>query len=364
MTADVEDRALTERIKAQGRELGFARVGIARAEALGVEAERLRAWLDAGYHGTMAYMERTAAVRADPTHAGMLASARSVIVLAALYESASARRRAGDEQDEGTGKGRVARYARGRDYHNVLHKRLRPLLRQLRQAGHEARASVDSMPVFERAWAQRAGVGFIGKNCCLIVPGIGSHVFLTAVVTSAVLCPDQPMRERCGECTLCLDGCPTRAFVSPRVMDARRCISYVTIEHGGAIDPELRPLVGDRLFGCDVCQDVCPWNRASPAEHAGVDFGAASAIAQLPAEDMLALDEAQFAQVSQGSPMRRPRREGLARNAAIALGNARTRRALPVLRDAARGDPSQVVREAAQWAASQIEDQKGEDPEG
>ena len=174
------DPTLTARVKALALELGFARAGIARAEALGHEAERLREWLAAGHHGSMGYMAETAGVRADPRDARMLQSACSVIVLAAPYA------RAGHAAD-GPVPGRVARYAQGRDYHNALHARLRKLTRMLREAGHATRAAVDSMPVLERAWAQRAGIGFIGKNSCLIVPGLGSHVFLAAIVTSAQL---------------------------------------------------------------------------------------------------------------------------------------------------------------------------------
>jgi len=300
--------SLTASVKQLGRELGFARVGVARAEPMGADAERLRAWLDAGYHGGMDYMERTSAVRSNPTHEGMLSSARSVLVVAAAYGGSRA-------------PGAVARYARGRDYHNVLHKKLKPIVKLLRAEGHEARAAVDSMPVMERALAQRAGIGFIGKNCCLIVPGVGSHVFLAAIVTSAELPADEPMRERCGQCRLCLDGCPTGAFPAARVLDARRCIAYLTIEHRGAIDEVLRPLVGDRLFGCDSCQDVCPWNRAAPDEPVMAAF-AVEAERALPAEpeQLLQLSEGAFEQLTNGSPLRRARREGLSRNAAIALG--------------------------------------------
>jgi epoxyqueuosine reductase len=342
----VADAALGPRVKSFARELGFARAGFARAEPLGVEAERLGAWLAAGHHGGMAYMQRTAAVRADPTHVGMLASARTVIVLVAPYA------RAGDAAAYSGAA--VARYARGRDYHDVLHDRMRPLVESLRAAGHAARAAVDSMPVFERAWAVRAGVGFVGKNCCLIVPGLGSHVFLAAVVTSAELAPDAPMRERCGECRLCLDGCPTRAFVDARVMDARRCISYLTIEHRGAIDPELRPQIGQWLFGCDACQDVCPFNRGARESPAFAEFGEGGA-SELDPEQLIELNDDQFAALTRGSPLRRAKREGLARNAAIVLGNARARRALPVLRRVAQADGSAVVREAARWAADRIE---------
>jgi epoxyqueuosine reductase len=344
MTTD----GLAERVKQLGFGLGFARVGIARAERLSPVAERLDAWLAAGYHGGMDYMRRTADVRVDPNHPGMLAEARSVVVLAAAYPGVAS-------PAPTPSPGRIARYAQGRDYHNVLHRRLKGLIRLLRSEGFAARASVDSMPVMERAWAQRAGIGFIGKNCCLIVPGLGSHVFLCAVITSAPLDADSPMSERCGDCRLCLERCPTRAFVSARVMDARRCISYLTIEHRGCIDDGLRPEMEDWLFGCDACQDVCPYNRAARAAGAASsDFAASARWERLDAEALLQMDDARFAIFAAGSPLRRARREGIARNSAIVLGNRGSRRALRVLDHAAEADPSGVVRETAAWAAARI----------
>jgi epoxyqueuosine reductase len=341
--------SLTERVKQLGLGLGFARVGVARAERLQPEAERLDAWLAAGYQGSMDYMRRTAEVRVDPTHPGMLSEARSVIVLAAAYPGVAS-------PGPTPAPGRIARYAQGRDYHNVLHRRLRALTRLLRTEGFSARASVDSMPVMERAWAQRAGIGFIGKNCCLIVPGLGSHLFLCAVITSALLDADPPMPERCGECRLCLDRCPTRAFMSARVMDARRCISYLTIEHRGCIEESLRPEMEDWLFGCDACQDVCPYNRASRAMDAeSRDFAVSERWQGLDAEALLQMDDAQFSIFAAGSPLRRARREGIARNSAIVLGNRGSRRALRVLERAAETDPSEVVRETAAWAAAQVQ---------
>ena len=331
----------------RARALGFVRMGVARAEELCEEGARLRAWLEAGRHGEMAWMERTAEVRNDPRHDGMLPSARSVVVLVAPY--------ARDPSPVGPAPGRVARYARGRDYHNVLHKRLRKLVAHLRDLGHEARAAVDSMPVLERAWAQRAGVGFVGKNCCLIVPGLGSHVFLACIVTSAELAPHAPMAERCGSCTLCLDACPTRAFEGARELDARRCISYLTIEQRGAIPEPLREGVGDWAFGCDVCQDVCPFNRtALPPPELTEPFAPASRWVDHDAAAFVAIDEATFARVAEGSPIKRAGRDGMARNAAVVLGNAGGRVHLPVLERAAASDPSPVVREAAAWAIARI----------
>ncbi len=329
--------------------LGFVRAGVARVSSFGREGEALRRWIEHGYHASMAWMASTLEVRLDPTHAGMLPGARSVIVLAAPYGRPS-------DEAQGPPPSRVARYARGRDYHNVLNKRAQKLAAALREAGHAARVSVDSIPVLERAWAQRAGIGFIGKNCCLIVPGIGSHVFLACVVTDADLAPDEPMAERCGSCTLCLDGCPTRAFVAERQLDSSRCISYLTIEHRGDIDVELRAPIGDRLFGCDECQDVCPFNKKSfEATDANAPFASRKQM-DVSAAELLALDDAQFIAWAQGSPLRRARREGIARNAAIVLGNNGERRHLPVLRRAAEQHDSALVREAARWAAARIEE--------
>ena len=342
---------LKTRLSARARELGFARMGVARAEALDVEGARLFAWLNAGRHGEMGYMEETAAVRVDPRHAGMLRSAASVVVLATPYARA--------EPARGPRPGRVARYAQGRDYHNVLLKRARKLADLLRAAGHNARTGVDSLPIFERAWAQRAGLGFIGKNCCLIVPGLGSHVFLTTLVTSAELPPDAPMKERCGACTACLDVCPTRAFVGPRELDARRCISYLTIEQRGEIPEPLRAGVGAWLFGCDACQDVCPYNqRVHANEDATAPFAADPRWDTHDAASLLTLSEEAFGVYAQGSPIKRAGRDGMARNAAVVLGNVGTRRQLPVLTQAAQLHSDPVVREAASWACARIRERE------
>jgi epoxyqueuosine reductase len=320
-------------------------MGVARAEPLVEEGARLDAWIERGRHGEMGWMERTREVRKDPTHPGMLASAKSVVVLATPYARAS---------ENGAGLSvRVAKYARGRDYHNVLGKRLRRLVRGLRELGFDARASVDSMPVFERAWAARAGVGFIGKNACLIVPGLGSHVFLSTLITSAELPYDSPIRERCGECRLCLDACPTRAFDAAYELDARRCISYLTIEARGAIDPALAPATSAWIFGCDECQDVCPFNRGKTAD-ADPAFAPSDRLRALELEAIPELDEHAFGALSRGSPLARAKREGLARNAANAIANTHGKRALPVLSKIAADHDSAVVRESARAAIERL----------
>lgn len=343
--------ATSAEIKKLALELGFARVGIARAEPLTEDAERLRAWLAAGHHGQMEYMQQNVDVRGDPKSEGMLPSACSVIVLATAYARSAPL--------EGPVPGRIARYAQGRDYHGLLYDRTRALRRYLRAAGAQVRACVDTLPALERAWAARSGVGFVGKNACIIVPGLGSHVLLSLIVTSAELEPDEPQRERCGECRLCLDACPTRAFVGEKQLDARRCISYLTIEHDGPIAEGLRADMGPWLFGCDVCQDVCPFNRRGQLQEvlsAPDPFAPRGRLTELGAEDFLAMDEACFDRYSRGSALRRAGRDSMARNAAIVLGNSRERRYLPVLRRAAERDSSEVVREAARWAVERLQD--------
>jgi epoxyqueuosine reductase len=338
---------LKARLRARAEQLGYQRMGVARAEPLGVEAERLHAWLAHERHGDMHYMQATEAVRADVQHPGMLPGARSVVVLATAY--------ARSEPARGPAPGRVARYAQGRDYHNLLYKRARKLADVLRTAGHVVRVGVDSLPIFERAWAQRAGVGFIGKNCCLIVPGLGSHVLLSALVTSAELPPDEPIKERCGEGRLCLEACPTRAFAAARELDARRCISYLTIEQRAPIPEPLRPALGDWLFGCDVCQDVCPFNKTAPlAPQHTAPFAAHARWEERSAADLLSMSEESFAAYAEGSPLKRPGRAGVARNAAVVLGNVGDKRHLPLLDETAAAHDSAQVRDAAAWAAARI----------
>ena len=338
---------LTSRIKEEAGAAGFARVGIATAGPLEPEGEQLDAWLAGGRHGQMEWMARTATVRKDPRHPDMLSGARSVVVLAAPYVRSS--------DHEGPSPGRIAKYAFGRDYHNVLTKKARRLQRLLRDAGHVARVAVDSKPVFERAWAERAGVGFVGKNCCLIVPGIGSHVFLVCVVTRAPLVADERMGRKCGACTLCLEACPTQAFEGVRALDARKCISYLTIEHRGPIPEEHRAALGPWLFGCDVCQDVCPYNQTSATGGAPLEaFALGDRWRNVDAAGLLEMDDESFRAWAQGSAVKRARYEGLARNAALVLGNRGERTHLRVLDDAKRNHASEVVRDAAAWASVRL----------
>ncbi len=306
---DALKRALIERAEA----LGFERCGFARAEALTPEGGQLDAMIEAGRHGDMEWLADTKDVRADPNHPGMLPAARTVVVLVAPYARADAPLLPPPFK--------VARYAAGRDYHNVLRKRLQKLEKWLRSMGHEVRHSVDSRPVLERAWAERAGVGFVGKNCCLIVPGLGSHLFLATLVTSAEIAPDPPMKRRCGDCRLCLDVCPTDAFVEPRVLDARRCISYLTIEQEGEIEPALAARLDGWVFGCDACQDICPYNRTSLPDESTTEPFARHPRWDVPVERLMGMNDHEFDQWSLGSPLRRTGRTRFQRNLKLVLAH-------------------------------------------
>jgi epoxyqueuosine reductase len=342
---------LEDEIRAQGHALGFHRVGIAPAEELEPEHARYRDFLDAGMQGEMEYLARNVEVRRRLDSEFILPGTRSVVVCALAY------RRAPDEP-RGPAGGTIARYARGADYHNFMRKRLRRFATWLRERvpGSESRAMVDTAPVLERAWAQRAGVGFVGKNGCIIAPGLGSFVLLGEVATTVDLTPDAPLESRCGSCTLCLDACPTDAFPRPFVLDARRCVSYLTIELRGPIPVALREGVGDRLFGCDECQDVCPYNRtALPSAESTAPFAPGERWTTRTLEELIQLDETTFRRVTEGSPLGRPGRAGLARNAAVVMGNAGERRYLPILHSVALQDADAMVRETARWAIETIE---------
>jgi epoxyqueuosine reductase len=332
------------RLKELTARLGFCLTGIARAvEADGFAA--LRRWLAAGHHGTMRYMETSAERRRHP--AGVLAPVRSVIMVG-LEDTAPRLENppAGWPGQSGVANGgKVARYALGRDYHDVIWRRLDEVQVWLREAipGALTRAVADSAPLLERDFARRAGLGWIGKNTMLINKYRGSYVMLGAVLTDAELEPDASHdATHCGTCTRCLTACPTGAFPEPGVLDARKCISYLTIEKKGRLDESEMAMVGDWVFGCDICQDVCPWNRKSREETFMAD-----------ASELLRLTPEEFRLRFQGTAATRPRRHGIARNAAIALGTTGDATALPALL-AAREDPDESVREAAEWAIGRI----------
>src|SRR5580698_7783384 len=292
--------ALGARVRAKARELGFDAVAVARADvSLERDVERYEAFVAAGMHGEMKWLARHRDARARLDGDSILPGARSVVCLARRYQRPPHR-----ERDDPETARTIARYARGRDYHGFLRQRVRRLaafIRTLGSPGHpvSARPLCDDAPVLERAWAARAGLGFVGKNGMLIVPGVGSMVLLGEVVTTLPLEPDAPFSERCGSCTRCLDACPTQAFAAPFVLDARRCISYLTIEHRSAVEPSLREGVGEHLFGCDDCQTACPFNagttsRAPLWDEDGDPFAPLERWSRLRLEQILSLDAASW----------------------------------------------------------------------
>lgn len=340
---------LESRLKQHAHDLGFALAGIARAgPAEGFD--RLHQWLELGFEGEMQYMSRHAEARRHP--ASILPQVRSVVMLAMHHGS----------QPEQTAEplqplhGRVARYARAADYHDVLRQRLKRLLAwvQAERPGCRGRAVVDTAPLLERDFARRAGLGWFGKNTMLLDRRHGSYFLLAGLLLDLELTPDAVHEtSHCGTCTRCLDACPTQAFAGPGLLDARRCISYLTIELRGPVPQELRSGLEEWVFGCDVCQEVCPWNRKAPS----LPDPALQPMPELAALDLvelLRMSEREFEERFGKTALERPGRAGLLRNAALVLGNRGDPAALPALRQALE-DPEPLVREAAGWAIERIE---------
>jgi epoxyqueuosine reductase len=338
--------AVEANLKHWAHELGFDLAGIAAATPADT-FDHFRDWLDHGYAGEMTYLHRHAEAHRRPS--SILPEVRSVVMLGMNYKPA-------EEPVDAPGK--VARYARGLDYHDVLRQRLNQLLARLQAEvpGCRGRGVVDTAPLLERDFARRAGLGWFGKNTMLLNQRLGSYFFLAALLLDLELTPDPPQQtSHCGTCTACLDACPTQAFVGPGVLDARRCLSYLTIELKGPVPRELRAGLGDWVFGCDICQEVCPWNRKAPAGTEPAFAGRPDLVAVDPVE-LLGLSEEEFRHRFRSTALWRPRRRGLLRNAALVLGNRGDPAALPALRRALQ-DPEPLVREAAQWAVDQIEGQ-------
>lgn len=332
-------------IQARAAALGFSVIRFTSAEgAPGIA--HYDAFLQAGRQGSMAWMSRSRPPRADPRL--LLPSAKTAVVLAVDYAWPR-------PPDPGGLTGKVSAYAWGRDYHNLLSKRLRRLARELRAEapGIDGYWGVDSRPLIERAWAEKAGIGFIGKNCCVFRPGETSYMFLGMLLLSESIPPDKPhWRDHCGRCRRCLDACPTDAFVGPRQLDARRCISYLTIEHRGPFPPHLREGVGRWVFGCDLCQEVCPHNHTlHPGAHE--DFTPRGDNAWLDLEWLLNAAPETISAHFQGSPIKRPGPSGLKRNAAIVLGNLQDPAARPALL-ALEGSADEGIRESVRWALDRI----------
>lgn len=340
-------KRLTDEVKREARRVGFDLVGIAAPDP-SRHAARYRDWLAAGCHADMGYLARPDAVdkRADPRV--LMPEVRSVVVVAMAYYP-------GDFPPVAKLDGRVSRYAWGADYHDLMMEKLRQLGAWIAaQTGRPVarRPYVDFGPVMEREMAQRAGLGWFGKNTNLIHPSLGSYIFLGELLLDLDLAFDTAYAEdRCGSCTACLDACPTGALVAPRALDARRCISYLSIEHRDGIPEPLRPLMGDWVFGCDICQEVCPWNKrfAQPVPRSLFEPERAT----LDLLDLLAFDETAFRARFRDTPLWRPRRAGLLRNAAVVLGNLGLPAAVPTL-DRATLDGNPLVAEHAAWALKQI----------
>jgi len=332
------DAKLTEAVKALALEAGFARTGVAPAGAVG-GFDRFRVWLAEGLHADMAYLARGAELRARPDR--LVEGARSVLCLAAAYAPAD------DDPPAGP---RVARYARGRDYHRLLKRRCQALIGRLRRLvpSFRGRAFVDSAPVMERSLAAAAGVGWIGRNGCLIVPSLGSYVLLCEVVSDLPLCPDAPLAPACGDCDACLGACPTGALRRDGLVDCRLCASYLTIERRGAIDERHRAGMGERLFGCDACQEACPHNRGVPAGEQAFRGPAAPA----PLGEVLAWTQADWDAATRGRATRRATCEMFLRNACIAAGNGSDAGLVGPLRRLAERAPH--LADVAGWAARRL----------
>ena len=350
--------SLEQRIKQQAHALGFELAGIAAATAAD-SFDRLRTWLDRGFAGHMDYMHRQAEARRHPC--AILPEVRSMVMVAMNYKPKDTEQET--ETDEQSGK--VARYARGMDYHLVLRERLHRLLTWLQEEvpGCQGRGVVDTAPLLERDFARRAGLGWIGKNTMLLNKRLGSYLFLGALLLDLELRPD-PVHEtsHCGTCTACLDACPTQAFAGPGVLDARRCLSYLTIELKTSVPGEMRDSIQDWLFGCDICQDVCPWNRKSPSANAANSLVAqpdrlcyepSPGLEYVDLLQLLVLSEEEFSRRFHGTALMRAGRRGLLRNAALILGNRGDQTALPALHKGL-ADVDPVVRDAAQWAIDRI----------
>ena len=320
--------ALTEDLRKLLLENGFDRVGFAAADTTPGTVE-FSDWIDRGYAGNMDYLARNAERRCDPGK--VLEGTRSVIVMALHYGDDRALGIASPASD----RAEISAYARGTDYHRVIEKRLKNCSRLLKDTfGGEYRYYVDTGPMLEKAWAQKAGIGWIGKNTCSIDAGDGSYFFLAVILTTLELRPDPPATDHCGSCTLCLEACPTDAFPQPYVLDARRCISYLTIEERGEIVSELEEKMENLVFGCDICQEVCPWN-SEPRPGSEPDLAARQENIFPKLSELAALSAESFAARFPQSPIKRTGFRGLLRNTIIALGNSTPRKALELLEELA-----------------------------
>ena len=341
-------KPFSDRLKAKAAELGFAACGITTADATPQAGARLQAWLADGAHGEMIWMEARSAERAAPR--ALWPEVRSVIALGMSYAPGiDPLALAGIG-----GRGRISVYAQGSDYHDVVKRALKALARWIvAEAGGDLKVFVDTAPVMEKPLAEAAGIGWQGKHTNVVSRDHGSWLFLGAIYTTLDLAPDTPGVDRCGSCDACQRACPTNAFPAPYRLDARRCISYLTIEHKGPIPIDLREGIGNRVYGCDDCLAVCPWNKFAATAAANRAFLPRAELVAPALGDLLALDDAGFRAVFAGSPIKRIGRDRMVRNAAIAAGNSGDRDLVDRLRPLAC-DPCETVREAAAWALDRL----------
>jgi len=357
MNTESASTDMLAQVVALARELGFDLCRFARAETP-EHATEFRNWLDRGDAGEMNYLARNSERRRDPRQ--ILPDAKTVIVLALNYFQ-GARNADSVATDVPPAKGavgaaasagRIARYAWGDDYHKLIEKKLAVIDQFLQQRGGRQKCYVDTGPMLERDHAAAAGIGWHGKSTMLLNREFGTWFFLAEVLTSLEFAPDTVEKNYCGRCTRCIDACPTGAITAPHQMDARRCISYLTIELRGPIPTELRPLIGDRIYGCDDCLDACPWNRFAKTSRE-MAFAMRPEIGAMKLRDYLGLDEDKFRRLFRNSPIKRTKRRGLLRNVCVALGNVGTADDLPALERAA-ADAEPLIAEHAQWAIERI----------
>jgi epoxyqueuosine reductase len=339
---------LKQQLTAFAREAGFAKVGVCLPDAVPELASRLQAFVDAGYHGQMAWMAERMAWRGDP--AALWPQARSVIMLAETYTPDRDPLEILGRADRGA----ISVYAQGRDYHDVVKKRLKSVGRWLmaQEPDAQIKVFVDTAPVMEKPLAQAAGLGWQGKHTNLLGRDLGNWFFLGAIFTTLEIDPDQAEVDHCGSCRACLDACPTDAFPAPFKLDARRCISYLTIEHRGPVDLDLRRQMGNRIYGCDDCLAVCPWNKFAQAGR-DIRLAARDDLLAPRLADLAGLDDAAFRTMFSGSPIKRIGRDRFVRNVAYAIGNSGdqslTAALMPLTNDA---DP--IVAEAARWGLQEL----------
>jgi len=350
-------RLLREEIKAQAKRMGFQLVGVTTPDPP-EHYNVFETWLEKGRHGEMAYLEtgRARTRRADPRQ--ILPECRSILALGIRYSAPEYPDKYQNALADTRLTGRVAAYALGKDYHQVLPEKLKGLAAFIEARSGKPVANrwyTDTGPILERDLAQRAGLGWIGKNTCLIHPRLGSYFLLAEILLGIYLEPDTPFEfDRCGSCTRCLQACPTACILPDRTIDSRRCISYLTIELKGAVPLELRPKMGNWVFGCDICQQVCPWNLRFAWLEGYSAFAPQVEIAQPDLIQELALSPEKFNRKFKDNPIRRAKRRGYLRNVAVALGNSHRKEAIPALAEALKGDQEPLVRMHAAWGLGEI----------